>query len=69
MKAAGAYETPGGRQETTPLPLPHDLAARWAVRQMLAARMARDHELNGAYSQLVRLHLDRHLAARRRRLP
>lgn len=65
MKAAGAYETPGGRQETTPA-FAHDVAARWALRQMLAARGARDHELNGAYARLVHLHLDRHLATLRR---
>lgn len=46
--------------------IPHALAARWALRQMLAARAARDLELNGLYAQLVNAHVDRHLAQRRR---
>jgi len=46
--------------------VPHDFAARWAVRQLVAARSARDSELAELYAALLTAHLDRHLAGLRR---
>jgi len=47
----------------------HALLARRAVRQQLAAKRTGDDHLARLYGQLAAEHIDRHLAARRARLP
>lgn len=50
-------------------PNEHGQLARRAVVLMRLARAQRDTELADKYVELVRLHLDRHIAELRRRLP
>lgn len=57
MKAAGAYETPGGKVD----PTTHARAARRAVKRLLAAKRQGDHQSADLYAEVLRAALDRHL--------
>lgn len=64
-----AQITPGGPSDSPDVSTRHAFGARFAVRQVMAAKAERDQELADQYVGPVRLHVDRHIAELRRGLP